>query len=49
VIPRLIALFLDKSTTEKISYQHKYCKTRDEEKVTDVFDVHFIGSSANGK
>lgn len=38
IIPRLIALFLDKSMAEKISYQHKYCEVRDTEKVTDVFD-----------
>jgi hypothetical protein len=38
IIPRLLALFLDKSTAEKISYRHKYCETRDTEKVTDVFD-----------
>lgn len=38
IIPCLPALFLNRTTVEKISYQHKYCKTRDTEKVTDVFD-----------
>ena len=38
IIPRLIALFLDKVTVEKMDYRHTYCKTRDTEKVTDVFD-----------
>ena len=38
IIPRLIALFLDKSTAEKMEYRHKYCETRDNEKITDIFD-----------
>ena len=38
IIPRLIALFLDKATAEKISYRHKYCETRDTENITDIFD-----------
>jgi len=38
IIPRLIALFLDKATAEKMNYRHKHCETRDTEKVTDIFD-----------
>ena len=38
IIPRLIALFLDKATAEKLDYRHKYCEARDMENVTDVFD-----------
>jgi hypothetical protein len=38
IIPRLIALFLDKATAEKMAYRHKYCETRTTENVTDVFD-----------
>ena len=38
IIPRLIALFLDKTTAEKINYRHKYCEGRDPEKVANVFD-----------
>ena len=38
IIPRLIALFLDKTTAAKMQYRDEYCKTRDNENVTDVFD-----------
>ena len=38
IIPCLIALFLDKTTAERISYRSKYCEAGDTEKVTDVFD-----------
>ena len=38
IIPRLIALFFDKATTEKMAYRHQYCKASGTEDVTDVFD-----------
>ena len=38
IIPRLIALFRDKATAEKMGYRHTYCEKRDSEKVTDVFN-----------
>lgn len=38
IIPRLIALFLDKTTADKMNYRHEHHETRDNEKVTDVFD-----------
>ena len=38
IIPRLIALFLDKATAERMNYRHQHNETRDNEKVTDVFD-----------
>ena len=38
VIPRLLALFLDKKMATKMQYRHEYCTTRDAESVTDVFD-----------
>ena len=38
IIPRLISLFLDKATAEKMAYQHMYCEARRTRDVTDVFD-----------
>ena len=38
IIPRLVALFLDKASAERINYRHTYCKARNSEKVTDIFD-----------
>jgi hypothetical protein len=38
IMPQLIALFLDKATTEKMGYQHKYCKMRDTKNITNIFD-----------
>ena len=38
IIPRLIALFLDKTTAAKMEYRHRCHETRDAESVTDVFD-----------
>ena len=38
IIPCLIALFLDKTTAEKMGYQHEYCGTRGAENVTNIFD-----------
>ena len=38
IIPRLIALFLDKATMDKMNYRHMYGEMRDSGKVTDVFD-----------
>jgi len=55
IIPRLIALFLDKATAEKINYRHKYCEAQDTENITDVFDGTFYRElckqqvTANGK
>ena len=38
ITPRLIALFLDKATAERMNYRHQHNEARDNEKVTDVFD-----------
>ena len=38
IIPRLLALCLDKTTAAKMQYRHEYCEKRDVENVTDVFD-----------
>jgi hypothetical protein len=38
IIPRLIALFLDKATAANMDYRHKHHEGRDTESVTDVFD-----------
>ena len=38
IIPRLISLFLDKATAEKMAYQHTHCEVRRTEDVTNVFD-----------
>ena len=38
IVPRLIALFLDKATAERMNYRHQHSETRDKEKVTDIFD-----------
>lgn len=38
ITPRLIAMFLDKATAERMNYRHQHNETRDNEKVTDVFD-----------
>ena len=49
IIPRLIALFLNKATAESINYRHKYCETRDTEKVTNVFDGTLTGGEGTWK
>jgi len=38
IIPRLMALFLDKASAERVNYRHEYCEARNSENVTDVFD-----------
>ena len=38
IVPRLIALFFDKATVEKMAYQHTYYEARKTKDVTDVFD-----------